>query len=73
MCPAFEGNQAPLRTRPGTGSAIFLVSLAKAYPRHSSDRDRCFEKLSITPTKNVDTHTRNPLLLFLLFGLLWLR
>ena len=72
MCPAFEV-RTPLGTRPGTGSAIHLISVAKAYPRHNADRDCPIVERTIRPTINVDTTTRNPLFLFLLFGLFWLR
>jgi hypothetical protein len=42
MCPARVG--APQRARPGTGSAIFLASVAKAYPCHIAGRDVPDEK-----------------------------
>jgi hypothetical protein len=63
MCPARVG--APQRARPGTGSAIFLASVAKAYPCHIAGRD--------VPDEKRGHHHPNPVFLLRLFGLFLLR
>jgi hypothetical protein len=60
--PKRRGERQEVKARPGADSAISRLGLEEVIPRQA-----------VLATKNVDTTTRNPLFLFLLFGLFLLR
>ena len=60
----------PTQARPGTSSAIFLVSVRQAT---RTARTRVTFLTGAYPMKNVGTTTRNPLFRLWLFGLFMLR